>query len=63
VIKQLWTDQWRVKPLLDEYYVEAKVDGVVMWLRRDSPNIRWAEVARRGSLSGGRLAGEEKKAR
>lgn len=51
VVKQLWTDRDRVKPYLDEYYVKVEVQGVVMWLLRDSPNILWAEIARRGGRS------------
>jgi hypothetical protein len=52
VIKELWSDRERAQPYLDEYYLEAKLEGVAMWLRRDSPNILWAEVARRGGPSG-----------
>jgi len=53
IVAQLWADQDRVKPYLDEYYRRVEVEGVKMWLRLDSPNILWAEVRRRG----GRLLG------
>jgi hypothetical protein len=49
VIKQLWTDEDGVRPYLDAYYVRVEVQGAVMWLRRDSPNILWAEIARLGA--------------
>jgi hypothetical protein len=48
VVKQLWTEQDLVKPYLDAYYAKVEVQGVVMWLLRDSPNILWSEIARRG---------------
>jgi hypothetical protein len=48
VIAQLWADRDRVKPYLDEYYLEVEVEGRKMWLRRDSPNIVWTEVRRHG---------------
>jgi hypothetical protein len=52
VVAQLWTTDWdRVKPYLDAYYVEVEVEGAPMWLRRDSPNILWAEVVRHGGRS------------
>lgn len=53
IVAQLWADQDRVKPYLDEYYRQVEVEGVKIWLRLDSPNILWAEVRRRG----GRLLG------
>jgi hypothetical protein len=52
VVKQLWADQHLVKPYLDEHYVKVEVEGVGMWLRRDSPHILWARAARHSANEG-----------
>jgi len=44
VILHRWRDFESARPVLDQYYVRAVVQGFVIYLRQGSPNVVWDKV-------------------